>query len=222
MGTWITADWHLGEDRFKIMQRPFTSPEEMVSTLIKKHNDVVMPDDIVIVNGDVCYQKTPEWLPRVAEFNGIKTLIRGNHDRVFSDADLAPYFQTIIPEGDGLQVTSIETGTAIYGNPEGDMPGSEIPLWVTHYPGRAKETHFNLVGHIHGAWKYQMNSLNVGVDVHSYTPMNLKEVPFFFQAITKFYDDDVWAAYNIANEKYRTTRGVRGSYIDLKPTNAPS
>jgi hypothetical protein len=35
-------------------------------------------------------------------FNGKKTLVRGNHDRVFSDDDLKPYFHTIIPDGGGF------------------------------------------------------------------------------------------------------------------------
>jgi calcineurin-like phosphoesterase family protein len=210
--TWVSADWHLGEDRFKIMQRPFSTAEEMVETLLERHNKLVKPEDTVIVNGDVCYQKAPEWLPWVAKFNGQKILIRGNHDRVFSDTDLVPYFSIIVPEGDGKMLTSIDSNVAV----AYDATNTEIPLWITHYPSRAKDDAFNLVGHIHGAWKYQLNSLNVGVDVHNFAPVNVKDVPFFFQAITKFYDDDVWAAYHPSNEKYRTSRGVRGSYFDKK------
>ena len=26
--TWLTADWHIGEDRMEIMQRPFANQEE--------------------------------------------------------------------------------------------------------------------------------------------------------------------------------------------------
>lgn len=209
---WITADWHLGEDRFQIMQRPFSTPEEMFAVLLANHNEVVSSEDTVIVNGDVCNQRAPEWLPRVAEFNGRKTLIRGNHDRVFADEQLAPYFERIVPEGEGLVLTSADTGFVL-----ADESGPDINLWVTHYPSRARYDHFNLVGHIHGAWKLQLNSLNVGVDVHHFRPMTLRDVPFYFQAVGQFYDEDVWAAYHAANSAYRLIRGKEGSYLDGLP-----
>jgi len=60
METWITADWHLGEDRFKIMNRPFSTAQEMVDTLVENHNKLVDPDDLVYMVGDVVYQKTPK------------------------------------------------------------------------------------------------------------------------------------------------------------------
>ena len=55
--TWITADWHLGEDRFKIMPRPFKTSEEMFEVLLENHNKLVNSEDDVIIVGDVCYQK---------------------------------------------------------------------------------------------------------------------------------------------------------------------
>jgi len=36
MKRWITADWHLGEDRFAIMQRPFKEQREMIEHLFGK------------------------------------------------------------------------------------------------------------------------------------------------------------------------------------------
>ena len=72
MKTWITADWHLGETRFELMGRPFTSANEQIETLIDNHNRLVSPDDHVFMVGDVCYQKAPEFLPQVARFNGHK------------------------------------------------------------------------------------------------------------------------------------------------------
>jgi calcineurin-like phosphoesterase family protein len=174
---------------------------EMIETLIVNHNSLVAPDDLVIVNGDVCYQKTPEFLPYVEKFNGKKILIRGNHDRVFSDEQLHPYFEDIYEEGQGMAVSVESMG---------------LDLYITHYPTQARTDAFNLVGHIHGAWKYQLNSLNVGVDVHHFKPLDILDVPFFVEAINKFYDDDVWSAYHQSNEQFRDVRGVRGSYLDKK------
>src|SRR6266446_6615375 len=96
--TWLTADYHLGEDRFDIMQRPFSNRQEMVESLIINHNKLVKPDDLVINIGDVCYGKTPEFLPYIEKFNGRKILIRGNHDRGISDDYFLKYFERVIAE----------------------------------------------------------------------------------------------------------------------------
>jgi calcineurin-like phosphoesterase family protein len=197
MKRWVVADWHLGEDRFAIMQRPFKTSSEMIQHLVDKHNELVAPDDLVYVVGDAVYQKAPENLVEVECFNGKKILIRGNHDRVFTDEQLLRYFDEIVEEGKGLE---IDIG--------------DIKCFMTHYPSQAVSNRFNLVGHIHSAWKFQLNSLNVGVDANHFVPHNLDEVvPFFVKAITEFYDDDVWAAYNAANHVYVGKRGKKGGYF---------
>ena len=196
MKTWITADWHLGENRFELMGRPFQTDLEMVNILVENHNTLVAPDDEVIVVGDVCYQKTPDWLHHVSRFNGKMTLVRGNHDKVFTDEQLKPYFHTIIAEGDGFFVNA-----------------AGVSCYVTHYPTEGRANMFNLVGHIHAAWKYQLNMLNIGVDVHNFRPVNLDTIPFHLGAISKFYDADVWVAYSELNAQYRETRGKKNSYF---------
>jgi calcineurin-like phosphoesterase family protein len=197
MKTWITADWHLGEDRFELMGGPFSSANQMSSTLITNHNLLVAPEDKVIVVGDVCYQKAPEYLYQVAHFNGHKTLVRGNHDRVFTDEQLKPYFDTIIADGDGFAITT----------------GDDLLCYVTHYPTEGRGDIFNLVGHIHAAWKYQLNMLNVGVDVHHFQPVDIDKIPFHLEAIKRYYDKDVWVAYDSANTKWCGLRGKKGTYF---------
>jgi calcineurin-like phosphoesterase family protein len=193
--TWITADWHLGEDRFEIMQRPFKTAEENINFLMDRHNELVAPDDIVIVNGDAVYQKHPEYLAFVKLFHGRKTLVRGNHDRVFNDATLLEVFEKVVPEGDGIE---IDCG---------------FPAYVTHYPTRARKDRFNLVGHIHTAWKVQLNMVNVGVDCNHFRPHDLAKMYFYYQAISDFYDGDVWVAYDPVNASYVGQRGKPGSYF---------
>lgn len=202
LNTWLTADWHLGETRLELIGRPFKSSEEHIEALIKYHNELVKPLDYVIHVGDVCYQKTPEMLPLVAKFNGCKTLIRGNHDRGIPDEEFLKYFDMVIPEGQGLAM-------------EVDLtPTETIPLYVTHYPTLGVFHRFNLVGHIHAAWKYQLNMLNVGVDVHHFRPVNLNRIPFHFNAVKDFYDKDVWVGYNEVNSVYLGKRGKQDSYFD--------
>jgi len=55
---------------------------------------------------------------------------------------------------------------------------------------------------------------NVGVDVNSFYPVALTRIPFHVGAVTNFYDDDAWVAYNEANSKYyHNGRGKVGSYF---------
>lgn len=192
--TFFTADWHLGESRMEILQRPFSSIEEHEDALITLHNSIVAPDDEVYVVGDVCFD--PSRMHRVREFNGKKILIKGNHDRKASDEEFSKYFERIVPEGDGIE-----------------LDYNDMKLFITHYPTRARPDRFNLVGHIHAFWKVQLNSLNVGVDVHHFRPLPLDRVPFFFKAICEYYDDDAWAAYHDANMQFRGQRGKKGSYF---------
>ena len=196
MKTWITADWHLGESRMQIMQRPFSSPQEMIDRFVSEHNALVKPDDRVIVVGDVCNQTTPDFLSQVSRFNGQKTLVRGNHDRVFTDEQFRPYFDEIVDEGNGIDATI-----------------GGIDCYITHYPSRGDKKRFNLVGHIHSAWKFQLNMVNIGVDVHHFRPVDIEEfVPFAYKAIG-FYDDDVWIAYKDQNTQYCGIRGKPGVYF---------
>lgn len=196
MKTFITSDWHLGEDRFQIMQRSgFKDAQHMVDEFVRLHNELVEPDDEVWVVGDVVNQSTPEFLEQVSRFNGDKTLFRGNHDRVFTDEQLSEYFVEIIPEGDG-RVVSVDG----------------LDCFVTHYPTSGVNDAFNLVGHIHSAWKVQKNMLNIGVDVNHYRPFNLfDDIPFLYNAICNFYDNDVWVSGHHINQF--DDRGKSGCYF---------
>jgi len=199
MALFFSADWHLGEDRFKLMGRPFSTQQEHVDFLVAKHNAVVKPEDTLWMVGDAVYKNAKEFLPQVARFNGTKVLYRGNHDVVFTDEELKQYFSEIVPEGDGRIINL-----------------GDVTCWVTHYPTQGKEDMFNIVGHIHAAWKFQLNMLNVGVDVHHFAPVPAVEVPGHLTAISKFYDRDVWVGYEEMNAKYRETRGGKGRYFQPK------
>jgi calcineurin-like phosphoesterase family protein len=203
--TFCVADWHLGETRMEILQRPFKDQRHHIEELLRLHNDIVAPEDMVIVAGDVCYQKTPEFLPEVGRFNGKKVLIRGNHDRPISDDDFGKYFDEIQPDGGGISPLS---------HPELIVEG--IPCYVTHYPTQGESDLFNLVGHIHSIFKYQLNMFNVGVDTNHFLPVDLATIPFHFKAICEFYDEDAWAAYHSINEQYKGKRGKKGRYFNPK------
>jgi dihydrofolate reductase len=195
----LVGDWHLGETRMEIMQRPFANPAEMATEMSRCHNAMVSPHDLVFNVGDVLNKNAdPEhWLPYVDSFNGRKVLFRGNHDRGISDAKFSRHFETIFQEGDGFMT---------------NLAG--VDSWITHYPTRGKKEWFNIVGHIHAAWKLQVNMLNVGVDVSHFRPTNALKIPFYMNAITSFYDDDVWVAYDDVNAGLKTQRVKTGRYFN--------
>ena len=193
---WICADWYLGEDRFELMDRPFISVDHMVNTLAANHNAIVDKNDTVYVIGNVCYQKKPEFLDRVSLFNGKKTLIRGNHDRPITDAQFKKYFKHVVPEGMGIEL---------------EING--IKCYLTHYPTKGREDRFNLVGHVHNIWRFQLNMFNVGIDANHFMPVNFDKIPFWFKAICDYYDNDAWIAYNPINFVYKNNRGKKGSHF---------
>jgi len=200
MASFVTSDWHLGDSRFIILGRPFRYVEDFISTLRDNHNSMVNPGDVVYCLGDMVNNGNPEFLPLIETFNGDKILIRGNHDRQFTDEQLKRYFTEIIPEGDGSHV---------------DVAG--INCWMTHYPSCAKPDVFNLVGHVHNTWRVQLNMLNVGVDANHFMPVRLDAIPFHHNAICNHYDDDVWAAYHPVNQTLHGTIGVAGTYFKKEP-----
>ena len=198
MATFFTSDWHLGDDRIQILDRPFINKEEMENEFIKQHNNIVTSEDLVYIVGDIVCNKSPEYLSHVNKFNGKKILIRGNHDSIFSDDELLKYFVQVIPDGEGIDI---------------DIDG--VPCYIVHYPTRGKIDKFNLVGHIHTSWKHQLNMLNIGIDVNHFKPVNSKDIKFQFNAISKYYDEDRWCAYSNINTSH-TNRIVKGTYFEIK------
>lgn len=75
----IISDLHL--NHYNIIQychRPFTSLNEMNTTIVERWNEVVNDNDMVYFLGDFCMGKPGTWLSRM---NGNILFIRGNHDR---------------------------------------------------------------------------------------------------------------------------------------------
>ena len=193
---WLVGDWHFGETRMELMCRPFRNAAHHDETLIANHNAVVQPDDVVLCVGDVTHRERPEKLELVGRLHGRKILIRGNHDVVHSDDALRAYFVDVIEDGGGLE---FEIGG--------------IPCYATHYPTQGRADRFNIVGHVHGAWRYQLNMLNVCVDNFGFYPCPTDRVPFFHKAICDGYDEDVWVAYREVNQSFRNSRGKKSRYL---------
>lgn len=220
---YFTADPHLGEPRMGIMQRPFPDALTNYTRMRENYNSMVRPHDLVIWNGDVVSNQATDremWLDRVKTFNGRKWVVLGNHDVTWKSPILTESgcFECVIPHGDGIELDlTVEDFKCPKTVPWCQKPLpkqlEEIFLYITHYPTLSRVDRFNLVGHIHAAWKYQKNMLNVGVDVNHFYPMHVHEIPFYLNAITSYYDDDIWVANHKANALYNYSRGKAGSYF---------
>lgn len=88
MTTFVTSDTHFSHQRIiELCDRPFANVDEMNAKLIENWNSVVGPEDTVYHLGDVNLGPFEESIKLVGTLNGHKTLITGNHDRLFVDPE---------------------------------------------------------------------------------------------------------------------------------------
>lgn len=129
MNTFLVSDLHLGHigvTRFLnndgTKMRPWDNTEEMDEALIKNWNSVVRPQDTVYNLGDVVINRRA--LPTLARLNGIKVLIKGNHD-VFRLEEYTPYFKDIRGSGtlDDYLLTHIPVHPMNIGRWKGNIHG---------------------------------------------------------------------------------------------------
>lgn len=173
MTKYFTSDWHLNEKRigeFNPFFRPFESIEEQNQTIINNINRFVKNDDELYVLGDVAIDEDGVSLMDKIECEN-RVLIIGNYDTDKLDK-LAEYFKEI--------------------KEEMDLKVGDLECYLNHYPVNHVPDKFNIVGHIHGLWKVKPNMVNVGVDAWHFRPVSEKEILFTYNAIKKYYDDNVF------------------------------
>jgi calcineurin-like phosphoesterase family protein len=172
MNTFLTSDTHFSHRGIvKFLradgspERPWDNTEEMDEALVSNWNSVVRPKDTIYHLGDVVINRSA--LPILARLNGIKILIKGNHD-VMHLAEYAEYFKDVRGIGslDGFVL-------------------SHIPL----HPGSLERWKGNVHGHLHSnrvmkdvrgfraVWQeIDPRYLSACVEHTDYTPISLDEV----------------------------------------------
>lgn len=210
---YFTSDWHLCETsaRLSILNRPRHYTD---SWFLNKLSDncryvVDSDNDGLYILGDLfcrnAYEQIDEYrfctekLPLLfSKFNKV-TLLRGNHDRNYSDA----FFKR-------LGIAEIfEEGISI-----NLVLDCKLNVSLNHYPRLSTPDAFNLVGHIHSSWRVQKNMLNVGVDANHYCLLSEDDVVKSYNSICNYYDDDVWVHNHMANTLHEK-RGKSGSYFNF-------
>lgn len=191
MTVWITSDWHLGHRNILDLGpgRPFASIDEHDESLIERHNNLVKPNDVVWVLGDVAMGDITQSLAKCARMNGRKILVCGNHDRPEQHADTPErrdrWIERYQRDG-GFSVVLTR-----YGNQYVYLPNSKR-VAVSHYPyagenGPERTDRYAdrrpidvglwlLHGHVHDQWQVNGRQINVGVDVWGYEPVPVERL----------------------------------------------
>ena len=161
-----------------ISKRPFSSLEELNKTLISNWNRTVSKDDIVYILGDFGDLFYAKFL------NGKKYFIKGNYERNhYSDEELKKYFDVVCP----TDVVYIPV----------EYNGKLYHLSLTHEPmnldGNAMTPDsLGLYGHVHKLCMVKKYGINVGTDLHYFTPIGMDTILFYHNAALHYYDDNVF------------------------------
>lgn len=158
----VTADTHFGHANIiGHCSRPFAGVDEMDAALIYLWNSTVGVDDHVWHLGDFAFRNHAQYLDQL---NGKIHLCLGNHDK----------FSTTVRD------RFFEVKELFYGRLTGDATSPKFFLF--HYPLVSWPQKFgplgtiHLFGHVHGRYSRPgERGLDVGVDVHSFSPIELDE-----------------------------------------------
>lgn len=156
---------------------PQISVDDMNRTLIHNWNCVVGERDLVYVLGDLMMGRRQKEMARrlLGQLNGTICLVRGNHDKradFFYEAGWEHVCDHAVYTPDQGKTMCLLRHYPYYGLPDPrgrvkERPADEPPEdqfdWVFH-------------GHVHTAWKRRGNRVNVGVDVHDFTPVSFEQL----------------------------------------------
>jgi calcineurin-like phosphoesterase family protein len=183
----FTADTHYFHKKAP-QWRGCETVEEMNELLIKKHNEVVKPKDIVYHIGDFGFGKLAEHIAILSQLNGKKYLIPGNHDhkkRIPEDPALIEYKHRIYNlEYETSKVVNLEHETYTF-----VLCHFPILVWDKAHYGS-----IHLHGHSHGNCRYpdpMARILDVGVD-SSYTKM----APISIEQVLEIMRDRTYTTFD--------------------------
>lgn len=179
----FTSDTHFGQERtFNLSMRTmyFKDLEEMDNEMIRRWNETVSEDDTVFHLGDFGNYEVAKKL------NGKIVLLYGNYERT---EHLAPTAKQI------KYFHKVYDKKHMVFNNDKDIIDLESFI-VVHEPENKRGLEgFYLFGHIHEKQKVKKDGLNVGVDVHNFTPVSEITIEFYRNAIQNVYDNNCFINY---------------------------
>lgn len=176
----FTSDTHFGSDRALVYsKRPFKDTYEMDWTMISRWNGRVRPGDVVYHLGDFGNRDMLKYL------NGDVYFILGNYERdeqKNGELDFVDFFNSLLESG-FKSICAEEKEIKLQSLPE--------TIILVHEPSKI-DNEFGLFGHIHGRQLVKRRGLDVGVDGHGFRPVSEEEIKFWYEAIKKHYDSEVF------------------------------
>jgi len=162
---YITADTHLGHSNIiKYDERPFDTTQEHDEAIVRRWNRKVNPQDTVYHLGDIALCSLPRAAELIYSLNGHIVLLLGNHDKTAQA--LAKRHPDLFKD--------VQRYVELKDN--GDL------FCLFHYPihewNKCHYGAYMLHGHTHGNDSYstKYRILNVGTNLHNYTPLSLDEI----------------------------------------------
>lgn len=156
------SDPHFGHANvIKYSERPFGTAAEMNDALIENYNSVVPKNGVVLWLGDCFFLPAGLAASVMAQLNGTKLLVRGNHDR-----------SAVAMSRLGFAVVAEETILCIAGK----------RVRATHKPypreGAPSPVKGEVIihGHTHSKKILNGNMVHLGVDAWNYTPALFADV----------------------------------------------
>lgn len=168
MSIFFTADEHHGHRNIiKFCARPFPDIETMTEELVKRHNEVVRPGDIVHHLGDMFWRTfgLKRALEVMDRLNGQHFYTLGNHCELFEFPELRQKFIWV------RERTRIR-----------NVPAPKLGIVLDHYAGRvwdkSHDGSWQLYGHTHAVLEEEpfLLSCDVGVDAWNYYPVAYEQI----------------------------------------------
>lgn len=150
------SDTHFFQEKIiEYTGRPYNDAAHMNAELLKSHNAVVKPTDIVIWAGDVSFAGVTITNELLDQFNGYKILVVGNHDLDRHTGKLK-------------MMNFDEIHTSLYFR----------DIVVTHHPWKSAlpDGMWNVHGHLHNNVLDMERHVNVSVEMVDYVPMPLDQL----------------------------------------------
>lgn len=164
MNRFVTSDLHLNHPKAVSWRPEFSSVEEMNEVIIERYNAVVSPNDEVFLLGDIVMGSAAEAAGLVARLNGIKHLIRGNHD---TDAKIKSYIENNSFE-------SILWASTVKWSKSRNFYLSHYPVLVENH---TENPTWVLHGHTHAEGPFTAAPQNVHIGIETFPqPISLEEV----------------------------------------------
>lgn len=188
---YFTSDWHIGhESILKFDKRPFSNLDEMHDKLVKTFNHYVPKHGVTYFLGDMSLKPQP-LKEVILRLNGIKVLVRGNHDRkMYSLYECG--FDVVIDKAQIMVGKHIVTMShcPLLGVFREDVTGMRGAVDGEMWHGEKRHGHkyafydfgqFHLHGHIHSGPhndKLRVNGrqMDVGITANNYKPVSLSEI----------------------------------------------